>query len=101
MLCISTSERVLHMPLAGQNHLFLRFNKFFRIFMSLTEKRKESRTKTCFFVIFGIILTEKDIKSCFSIKKLIFTSKRCAEHPFAGKNTQQIKKDRIEESYFN
>ena len=28
MLCISTSERVLPMPFAGQNHLFLRQNNF-------------------------------------------------------------------------
>ena len=30
-------------------------------------------------------------KSCFSVKKLISTSERLAEHPFAGANTQQIK----------
>ena len=30
-----------------------------------------------------------DGKSCFSFKKLILTSERCAEHPFAGQNTQQ------------
>ena len=28
-------------------------------------------------------------KSCLSIKKLILTSERFAEHPFAGRNTQQ------------
>ena len=27
-------------------------------------------------------------KSCFSVRKSISTSKRCAEHPFAGRNTQ-------------
>ena len=28
-------------------------------------------------------------KSCFSVKKLISTCERRAEHPFAGRNTQQ------------
>ena len=36
-------------------------------------------------------MTEKDVKSCFSIKKLISISERRAEHPFAGRNTQHIK----------
>ena len=56
----------------------------------------DSWGKLCFFVIFCIILTEKDvilteknIKSCFSIKKFISTSERHAEHLFAGRNTQQ------------
>ena len=31
-----------------------------------------------------------DYKSCFSIKKLILASERHAEHPFAGRNTQQM-----------
>ena len=35
-------------------------------------------------------LLRKNAKSCFRVKKLISTSKRCAEHPFAGRNTQQI-----------
>ena len=34
-------------------------------------------------------MTEKDGKSCFVSKKMISTSKRLAEHPFAGQNTQQ------------
>ena len=34
-------------------------------------------------------MIEKDLKSCFSIKKLISTSKQRAEHPLAGWNTQQ------------
>ena len=34
-------------------------------------------------------MTEKDGKSCFVSKKMISTSKRHAEHPFAGQNTQQ------------
>ena len=33
--------------------------------------------------------TEKDVKSCFYVKKLILTRKRCTEHLFAGRNTQQ------------
>ena len=33
-------------------------------------------------------MTEKDVKSCFTIKKLISTSERRAEHLFAGRNTQ-------------
>ena len=44
----------------------------------------------CYFLHHSIhLMTEKDIKSCFSIKKLILTSKRHAEHQFAGQNTQQ------------
>ena len=38
----------------------------------------------CFF----LFLTEKDGKTCFSTEKFILTSKRCANHPFAGRNTQ-------------
>ena len=45
VLCISTSKRVLCMPFAGQNHLFLRINKFFCLFPSLTEKRKKKERK--------------------------------------------------------
>ena len=33
---------------------------------------------------------EIDGKSCYSVKKLISTSKRRAEHPFASQNTQYI-----------
>ena len=33
-------------------------------------------------------MTEKYAISCFSVKKLISTSKRHGEHPFAGRNTQ-------------
>ena len=35
-------------------------------------------------------MTKKDVKSCLSVKKMIFTSERHAEHPFAGQNTQQL-----------
>ena len=35
-------------------------------------------------------LTEKDLKSYFSVKKMISTSERHAEHPSAGRNTQQV-----------
>ena len=31
-----------------------------------------------------------DVKNSFSVKKLISTSKRHAEHLFAGRNTQQL-----------
>ena len=34
-------------------------------------------------------MVEKDVKSCFNFKKLIPTSERHAEHPFAGRNTQK------------
>ena len=34
-------------------------------------------------------MTKKYVESYFSIKKLILTSERRAEHPFAGPNTQQ------------
>ena len=37
LLCILTGKRGLCISFAGQNHLFLRYNKFFRIFPSLTE----------------------------------------------------------------
>ena len=33
---------------------------------------------------------EKEVKSCFSIKLMILTRERLAEHPFAGWNTQQL-----------
>ena len=35
-------------------------------------------------------MTKKDVKSCFGIKKMISTSERYAEHPFAGRNTQHL-----------
>ena len=35
-------------------------------------------------------MAEIDGKSCCSIKKLISTSERHAEHPFAGQNTQHM-----------
>ena len=45
------------------------------------------------FYYFFTFLTEVDEQSCFSAKKqkqMILTSKWRAEHPFAGKNTQQV-----------
>ena len=36
-------------------------------------------------------MTEIDGKSCFSVKKIILTSKPHAEHLFAGGNTQQAR----------
>ena len=35
-------------------------------------------------------MMEKDGKNCFGVKKMISTSKRHVEHPFAGQNTQQV-----------
>ena len=116
MLCISNSKLVLlHTPFAGRNHLLLHFNKFFHIFPSLMEKKKEKRneshTKTCknmhfspgvdqllgstssfllFLYYFIHFMTEKDVKSCLSAKKLILNRKLHAEPPFAGRNTQQV-----------
>ena len=46
MLCILTSDWVLRMPFAGQNHLFWHINKFFHIVLSLMEKRKKKERKT-------------------------------------------------------
>ena len=34
-------------------------------------------------------MTGIDGKSCFSVKKIIWTSEQHAEHPFASQNTQQ------------
>ena len=42
-----------------------------------------------FPLIFCLFCSVSDGKSCFSIRKSILTSKRRAEHPFAGRNTQQ------------
>ena len=36
------------------------------------------------------LMTEKDIKSFISVKKLILTSKEHAKHPFASRNTQHL-----------
>ena len=36
-----------------------------------------------------------DRKSCFSIKKMISTSNRHAEHPFAGRNTQHLRAGQV------
>ena len=38
--------------------------------------------------IFCLFCSVSDGKSCFIVRKSISTSKRCAEHPFAGQNTQ-------------
>ena len=53
-----------------------------QLFPSLTEQNKQKIKKH--------LLTKKFAKSCFSIKKLILTSKRPEEHPFPGQNTQQM-----------
>ena len=36
------------------------------------------------FLIFCLFCSVSDEKSCFSVRKSIFTSERRAEHPFAG-----------------
>ena len=36
-------------------------------------------------------MTKNEVKNCFSVKNLILTSKRHAEHPFANQNTQHLK----------
>ena len=46
LLCILTSEWVLCTPFASWNHLFLRKNKFFHPFPSLTEKKEEKRKES-------------------------------------------------------
>ena len=42
------------------------------------------------YVLDVCYMTLKCAKSYISVKKLISTSERCAEHPFVGRNTQQI-----------
>ena len=56
------------------------------------EKLVDPLFKTCFFVIFCIFKFYDGIdgKSCFSIKKIMLTSERCAEHPISGLNTQHL-----------
>ena len=41
-----------------------------------------------FPLIFCLFCSVSEGKSCFSIRKPISTSVQCAEHPFAGRNTQ-------------
>ena len=43
-----------------------------------------------FPLIFCLFCSVIDGKSCYSIRKSISTSERRAEHPFAGRNTQQL-----------
>ena len=40
--------------------------------------------------LFSLFCFVSDGKSCFGFEKLILTSKRRAEHPFTGRNTQQM-----------
>ena len=40
--------------------------------------------------LFSLFCSVSVGKSCFSVKKFIWASKRRAEHPFAGQNTQQL-----------
>ena len=84
-------------PFAGQNQFFDAKTTFPSLTEQSKEKRKESRTKTCnkrdfllFLHYFTHLMIEKDVKSCFNVKKLISTSERDVEHLFAGQNTQQM-----------
>ena len=75
-------------------------NNFFVFFCHLQKKRKENTkiiTPKCyfyalltFFLSFFPLLMEKDKKLVFMQKQMISTSKRPAEHPFAGQNTQAL-----------
>ena len=42
-----------------------------------------------FPLIFCLFCSVSDRQNCFSIRKSILTSERCAEQLFAGQNTQQ------------
>ena len=80
VLFISTSEWVLHMQFTGRNQL----SDAKTIFPSLTEHC------FCYFLRYVIqFMTLMYAKSYYSVKKLISTSKRLAEHQFAGQNRQQ------------
>ena len=46
--------------------------------------------KQLFALFFSLISSVSDRKSCFSVKKSISTSEQCAEHPYAGQNTQHM-----------
>ena len=65
MLWTSSTEWVLRMPFAGQNHFFDAKTTFPSLFCSIS-----------------------DGKSCISVENLILTSEQNAEHPLAGRNTQ-------------
>ena len=45
-----------------------------------------------FLLFFCLFCPVSDGKCCFHVRKSILTSKRRAEHPFAGRNTQQLEK---------
>ena len=47
-------------------------------------------------------MTKKDVKSCYSIKKMNSTSERHVEHPFTGQNTQHTHSKKSNQTkYFN
>ena len=100
MLCILTSERVLHPPFAGPN--FLRhFSIFFRQKWEKGRKSAKIIKKNC---IKGVCqgsgtsgdtlylwLTSKrwstpgeNVFLYFNAQKMVFTSERHVKHPFAG-----------------
>ena len=57
LLCILTREWELHMPFAGQNHLFHHLDKFFHLFPSQTkiEEKEQKITSQIFPSIFTLI----------------------------------------------
>ena len=65
----------------------------------MTPKSWSTPCENMFFLfIFSFVfpfMLEKDGKTCFSAKNIISTSKRHAEHPFAGQNTQHSKDCKI------
>ena len=86
---------------------FWRQDNFFRQVLWLNVKKRQKITIKCvrkggYFppllcmilcgipLIFCLFCSASDGKSCFSIRKSILTREWCAEHPFAGQNTQQI-----------
>ena len=55
--------------------------------MKKTKKHVIKGALPTFMCLFS---SASDGKSCFNIKKLISTSKQCAQHPFAGQNKQHL-----------
>ena len=94
LLCISTSEQVLRTPFAGQNQFLFNakttFCIIFLIFLHyfILKNKIFCMILSGFLLFFCLFCSVSDGKSCFSVRKFISTSEQCAEHPFAGQNTQ-------------
>ena len=92
LLSISTSKQVLRTPFAGRKRLSDPKTTFSvtRSLDLIKQYCKLERTKGLMIGVdakkplFYTFYDLKVRKSCFSIKKLILTSERHAEHPFAG-----------------